>query len=236
MVLVIDFRFAALTLEAVAARRASLSDAATKIVSTAPATGRSTSLLEKRNQGCSTHARVRDPTTENVRNQELLVYLVNERISLRSACTLFTAWLEAGGLYASAGLSSSKNVFSLANPRLALLNKLMGDSQARRVPLSFTCFNFGNCCGGSDSMRSAAELSRGHGSTFLRTCMSMNSSASCAEAFWDCLFTSKERVKTAAPKAGNNAHKGSEYSTSAVAIKVLTTARAVRYGKALVES
>ena len=29
----------------------------------------------------------------------------------------------------------------LANPRLALLNKLMGDSQARRVPLSFTCFN-----------------------------------------------------------------------------------------------
>merc|ERR1712079_740579 len=43
MVLVTDFKSAALTLEAAAARRASLSDAATKMVSRAPATGSTTS-------------------------------------------------------------------------------------------------------------------------------------------------------------------------------------------------
>ena len=43
------------------------------------------SLLENKNHGCSTHAKVKEPTTENVRNQELLVYLPSIRQEIRNA-------------------------------------------------------------------------------------------------------------------------------------------------------
>mmetsp|Transcript_65175 Transcript_65175/g.155595 ORF Transcript_65175/g.155595 Transcript_65175/m.155595 type:complete len:100 (-) Transcript_65175:1781-2080(-) len=91
IVLQADFKSAAFTFEADALCRASLSDAATKIVRSAPATGKTTSLLENRTHGCKTDAKATNPTKDNVRNQELLVNLVRDRISFKFACTLLTA-------------------------------------------------------------------------------------------------------------------------------------------------